>query len=80
MELIKTFPYHEPRALHPQRRLSILRRTDGLFTIAEEYLYEEQITEGESTATDWARLPPFGLFGTSQEAEQEALAQLEQTG
>ena len=60
-------------AIHPRRRIVVLRRNDGYFTFAEQYFYVSEY-EGEIIAEGWQQLPPHGIHGTAAIAEAEARA------
>ena len=55
------------------RRLVIVQRSDGIFSIAEEYYYISE-DNGEVISEGWSRLPAEGLFETFDLARKEALA------
>lgn len=54
------------------RRLVIVERPDGIFSIAEEYYYIFE-DSGEVISEGWGQLPAEGLFETFVLARQEAL-------
>jgi hypothetical protein len=58
---------------HPRRRIVVLRREDGCFTVAEQYHYASEYG-GEIVAEGWQTLPPNGLYASLELAEAEALA------
>jgi hypothetical protein len=60
-------------AIHPRRRIVVLRRDDGHFSFSEEYFCVSEY-EGEIIACSWERLPPSGLYQTAEIAEAEGLA------
>lgn len=64
-------------ALHPRRRMVILRREDGLYAHAEQYHYVSQY-EGEIISEGWATLPADGIYSSSQIAEIEGRAAFSQ--
>jgi hypothetical protein len=69
VKIIETFERSD--ALHNRRRLVVLQRKDGFFSFAEEYYYRSEY-EGEVVAKGWARLPPEGIFETTEIAAAEA--------
>jgi hypothetical protein len=60
-------------AIHPRRRIVVLRRDDGHFTFAEQYFYVSE-HEGEIIKEGWQTLPPRGVHATAVIAEAEARA------
>ena len=62
-----------PSARHPQRRLVIICRDDGLFSYAEQYWCRSEY-ESEVIAEGWRTLITEGLYATSEIAEREARA------
>jgi hypothetical protein len=58
-----------------QRRVAILQRDDGHFTIAEEYSYKSEY-EGKIIAEGWQQLPSEGIFASAEIAETEARSAL----
>ncbi len=58
-------------ALHRRRRMAVLERDDGHFTLAEQYHYATDV-DGKVVAEGWATLPSEGIFATAEEAEAEA--------
>lgn len=74
MEIVKTLgTIEDPTALHPRRRVVVLRRADGHYTYAEQYHFVSE-HEGEVVAEGWATLPATGIYATAAIAEQEARA------
>ncbi len=74
MEIIKDLGTVEvPTALHPRRRVVVLRRADGHYTYAEQYHFVSE-DEGHVVAHGWATLPSTGVYATAAIAEQEARA------
>ncbi len=66
-------PYEVEEAIHPLRRVVIVRRDDGHFSFAEQchYLTEH---EGEVIAEGWNALAYEGIYETADIAEREARA------
>lgn len=60
-------------ALHPRRRMVVMRRDDGHYTVAEQYYYINK-WEGRLIAEGWATLRPQGVYATAEAAEAEARA------
>lgn len=60
-------------AIHPRRRIVVLQRDDGHFSVAEEYHYTNEY-EGEVIAEGWHRQSPNGLYATPEIAEAEGRA------
>ncbi|GES41483.1 hypothetical protein FBZ98_108190 [Rhizobium sp. ERR 922] len=60
-------------ALHPKRRMVVLRREDGFYTYAEQYHYVSHY-EGKIIAEGWVTLPSDGMHTTSKIAEIEGRA------
>lgn len=60
-------------AIHPRRRIVVLKRDDGHFAFAEEYYYVSEY-EGEVIAEGWHRLPSNGVYETADMAETEGRA------
>jgi hypothetical protein len=71
LKIIATF--EDSNAPHKRRRLVVLQRKDGYFSLGEEYHYRSEY-EGKVVAEGWARLPPEGLFETIEIATAEALS------
>ena len=55
MKIIETFERTD--ALHKRRRLVVLQRNDGFFSIAEEYYFRSEY-DGEVVAEGWHDCPP----------------------
>lgn len=78
MQIVKELDVAEiGAALHPTRRMVILRREDGLYAYAEQYHYVSQ-HEGEIISEGWATLPADGIYSNSQIAEIEGRAAFSQ--
>lgn len=60
-------------AVHPRRRVVVLRRHDGNFTFAEQYYFVSEY-DGNIVAQGWATLNPHGVYGSAAIAELEARA------
>ena len=72
MKLVKIVENFERNdAPHKLRRVVVLQRDDGVFSIAEEY-YSRSEYEGEIIAEGWVRLPPEGYYATIEIAATEA--------
>ena len=56
-----------------KRRLVILQREDGHFSLAEEYSYVSEY-EGEVIAKGWQQLLPNGVYDSIETAEAEGRA------
>lgn len=56
-----------------QRRLAILRRADGRFTLAEQYRYRSEF-EGRVVAEGWQTIATSGLYAELGLAEAELRA------
>ena len=80
METLKIFPYLQRNQPHSRRRLVILRRPDGLFTIADEYHYRTTADDGSVLAEGWARLPPEGFYDSAASAEHEVETRISALG
>lgn len=65
-----------PSALHPRRRIVVLKRTDGAYSFAEQYHYVSEY-EGQVIATGWHSLPSHGLYSSLEVAAAEGQAWLE---
>ena len=60
-------------AIHPRRRVVVLRRDDGHFTFVEQYLFVSEY-DGKIIAEGWATLQPNGIYASSTIAEREGQA------
>lgn len=60
-------------AIHPRRRIVVLLRSDGHFTVAEQYHYVSEY-DGEIVSQGWQTLPLDGIYASAELAEAEALA------
>ena len=74
MQKVKEFEIVEvASAIHPRRRLIVLRRDDGHYTFAEQYFFVSKYG-GEIIAEGWRTLPPSGIYATAEIAEAEGRA------
>ena len=76
MNFVKSFPFSLPGAKHPDRRLTIVARDSGGFSIVEQYFYRTEDEEGSVIAEGWASLPGLGIFANVDLAEREITAML----
>jgi hypothetical protein len=60
-------------AIHPRRRIVVLRRDDGYYTFAEQYFFVSEY-EGEIIAEGWQTQPPTGIYASAAIAESEGRA------
>jgi hypothetical protein len=60
-------------AIHPRRRVVILRREDLHYTFAEQYFFISE-HEGEIVAEGWQTLSSNGIYASAAIAEFEARA------
>lgn len=60
-----------PGAIHPERRLSIIAREDGGFSIAEQYFYRLRNDDGHTVTEGRATLPADGIFADEALALRE---------
>jgi len=72
MEFIKALPFVAPLREHPERRLVIAKRPEGLYTIIEEYNYRSADEDGSVYVGGWAPLPADGIFEDEATAVREA--------
>ena len=61
-----------------RRRVVILERDDGHFSLEEEYFYTS-VHDGEIVAQGWAGLGPRGIFASPEIAEAEGRSYFLQT-
>jgi hypothetical protein len=80
MKTLKIFPYLQRNQPHSRRRLVILRRPDGLFTIADEYHYRTTADDGAVLAEGWARLQTEGIYDDAASAEREVETRISALG
>lgn len=74
MRVVKELePVEVSGAIHPRRRLVVLLRNDGHFSVAEEYYYVTE-HDGEIVAEGWQQHPARGLYATAEIAENEGRA------
>jgi len=74
MQVVREFDeFQVDTAIHPRRRIVVLLRGDGHFTVAEQYHYVSEY-EGEIVSQGWHTLEPNGIYGSVELAEAEALA------
>jgi hypothetical protein len=62
-----------PTAVHPRRRVVVLRRDDGNYTFTEQYFFVSEY-EGKIVAQGWATLGPHGIYASAAIAEFEGRA------
>jgi hypothetical protein len=60
-------------AIHPRRRVVVLRRDDGNYTFAEQYFFVSEY-EGTIVAQGWATVGTNGIYASAAIAEFEARA------
>ena len=71
MDVVKVFPYFLPDRQYSERRFAIVRRADGLYTIADEYFYRCTDGDGSVIAEGWGALSPEGIYDSVAIAERE---------
>ena len=72
MNIIKSFEFAAPNAIHTRRRLVIVERTEGFYSITEQYFYSAKDESGTVFKEGWANLPSaFGIFESEVLAEAE---------
>lgn len=76
--LLKAFPYRASAQIFSERRFAVLRRDDGMFTIADQYFHQTKDADGTVLSQGWITSFRDGLFGTKAEAEAEVMTRLRQ--
>jgi hypothetical protein len=72
MKIIKTFPYQSLEREFSKRRMTIVLRSDGFYTIGDEYYYRSVDNDGTVLVEGWASTAPSGSsFENATLAEQE---------
>lgn len=81
MNCVKSFSFTRYGATHPERRLNIVAKGSGGFSIVEQYFHrtvdEEGDEEGSLIAEGWASLPGHSIFADAELAEREIRAILQ---
>ncbi|WP_173485088.1 MULTISPECIES: hypothetical protein [unclassified Aliiroseovarius] len=73
MKEIVSLPFTNPLSAYPRRRYAVVERTDGNFSIAEQYFYQSSDEDGRIYAEGWTSLRPHqGIYADAASAEQEA--------
>jgi hypothetical protein len=72
MKEIVSLPFTNALSAHPRRRYVVVERTDGNFSIAEQYFYQASDEDGRIYAEGWAPLRPQGIYADAASAEREA--------
>jgi hypothetical protein len=74
MQVVKELEIVEvASAIHPRRRIVVLRRDDGLYSFAEQYFFRSEY-EGEVIAEGWYTQSSNGIYASAAIAELEGRA------
>ena len=71
MDAIKLFPYHSPNRRHTERRYAIVERTDGFYTIVDQYYFCFSDENGTISAEGWHGQHHDGIYDNLASAERE---------
>lgn len=72
MKIVKIFPYQSPEREFSERRMTIILRSDGFYTIGDEYYYQTIDGDGTVLVEGWTSTALSGSFFESASlAEKE---------
>lgn len=63
--------FEDPTSVHPRRRLVIVQRPDGYYSLAQQYHYRSEF-EAKIVAEGWHTLGLEGIFESLDLAKSEA--------
>lgn len=74
MNVVKELPDVEVSgSLHPRRRVVIIQRNDGNFSLVEQYYYLSEF-DGTIISEGWASLTALGIYASVMLAEEAGLS------
>lgn len=80
MKIIKIFPYQSLDREFSKRRMTIVLRLDGFYTISDEYYFQTVNEYGTVLVEGWSSTAPTGsFFETVALAEQEVQSIINRT-